>query len=189
MTITIPLLWAAVLMFVASEGILLYEFHNADAKWKQTIVFGASIVAGAFGLFSYLKGIEQGRRQTAERLIDKWTDPGMTPLRDLVREITEGQTLTSTLMRTTKGAILGGDELQARSKVVGMLNFYEEVAIAVMERSADELMLRRFFRAVICQAFDNLESWIKNERTIDNEGRYYIYLEDLVERWKEDDVS
>jgi hypothetical protein len=105
MTITIPLLWAAVLLFVASEGILLYEFHNADAKWKQTIVFGASIVAGAFGLFSYLKGIEQGRRQTAERLIDKWTDPGMTPLRDLVREITEGQTLTSTLMRTTKGAI------------------------------------------------------------------------------------
>jgi hypothetical protein len=185
MTITIPLIWAGVTLFLASEGVLLYEFHNADDKWKQTIVFGASIVAGAFGLFVYLKGIEQGRRQTAERLIDRWNDPGMTPLRDIMREITEGQIDAATLMRSGKGEKLEPEPLAARSKVVGMLNFYEEVAIAVLVKSADEQILRRFFHAVTCQAFDNLEAWIKNERTFDNEPAYYNNFEDLVERWKE----
>jgi len=117
---------------------LLYEFHNAHAKWKQTIVFGASIVAGAFALFSYLRGIEQGRRHTAERLIDRWTDPAMSRLRDIVRDITEGHLNTEQLMRTGKGAKLNQSALASRSKVVGMLNVYEEVAIAVRIKSKIE---------------------------------------------------
>jgi hypothetical protein len=187
MIIKISLVWAAIVLFVASEGALLYEFHNADDKWKQTIVFGASIVAGAFALFSYLKGIEQGRRQTAERLIDRWTDPSMMPLKDIVREITEGHLDTAQLMRSGKGVKLDQSALCARSKVIGMLNFYEEVAIAVRIKSADEDILQRFFRAVILQAFDNLEVWIRNERTIDNESRYYVELEQLVAKWKTKD--
>lgn len=186
MTIRISLVWAAITLFVVIEGSLLYEFHNVSDKWKQTIVFGASIVAGAFGLFSYLKGIEQGRRQTAERLIDRWTAPEMTPLKDVIREITEGHTDVAALMRPGKGAKLDAATLTARSKIVGMLNFYEQVAIAVQIKSADESILKRFFRAVVCQCFDNLEAWIANERIIDNEPRYFTHLAELAKSWKED---
>jgi uncharacterized protein DUF4760 len=89
-------------------------------------------------------------------------------------------------MRPGKGAKLDAATLSARSKIVGMLNFYEQVAIAVQIKSADERILRRFFRAVICQSFDNLEGWIKNERTIDNEPRYFTDMEELAKSWKKD---
>jgi hypothetical protein len=51
----ISLLWLSLIAFAIIELALLCAYHYSDNHWQNTIVFGASIVAGAFALFSYMK--------------------------------------------------------------------------------------------------------------------------------------
>jgi hypothetical protein len=65
-----------------------------------------------------------------------------------------------------------------------LLGFFEEMALAVKNRTADEGKLNSFFRSAVCQSFGNLQVWIENERKVDNEYSYYVELEWLAGRWK-----
>ncbi len=56
------------------------------------------------------------------------------------------------------------DVQQKRMCIVTALNFYEEVSIAVLKKTANEERLREFFVAIVQQSFTKLEEWIKFER-------------------------
>jgi hypothetical protein len=76
------------------------------------------------------------------------------------------------LKRDPKGQRPSDDALKARSSVVNILNFYEEIAILVRTKGADEDRLQRFFRSLVCDGYAKLEDWIRHERTIDNRHGY-----------------
>jgi hypothetical protein len=183
MTVNISIIWLILIPFLLIEAALLYWYHIADSHLQSTIVFFASVVAGAFALFSYVKGIQERRKQSSERLIERWNNPDMRPFKDAIREITEGERDPVLLMRKAKGEKLSKEVLEARSFVVGLLGFYEEVSIAVRKKSAEEATLKLFMRAVVCQCWDHMKPWIENERKIDNEAGYYTELQWLADRW------
>jgi len=175
--------WLVVVLFVLGEVPLVIAYHRAPTAWQSTIVFAASVLGGAFALFSYLKNIEEQRRQASDRLVQRWNEPSLAPLKEPLREILEGRLQTATLQRGP-GVTLTADVLKSRSAVVNILNFYEEIAILVHTKGADEERLRRFFGAVVVDGYAKLESWIQHERQLDNRQQYYRDLEQLAARWR-----
>jgi hypothetical protein len=170
-------------LFVTIEGILLYAFAKASDHDRATLAFAATATAGAFALHTYLAGIEERRAQNSQALIKRWNSPEMLAVRCVLREITENRLEPDTLERKAKGADLSEEADKKRACLVTVLNFYEELAIAALQRSADEEILFIFFSGVIQQSAARLEKWIGNERTVDNEPDYYCEFLKLHARW------
>ena len=74
--------------------------------------------------------------------------------------------------------------MEARADLIGLLGFFEEMALAIKNRAADEGKLKSFFESAVSQSFGNLEQWIVNERKVDNDYTYYVELQWLALRWK-----
>jgi hypothetical protein len=89
------------------------------------------------------------------------------------------------LARERKRQIQSDEVLDQRLKVTAMLNFYEELAICVKDRSVNEQKLYDFFSRVLLDAHTRLEEYIRSERRVDNDQGYFCELEWLAKRWKE----
>jgi hypothetical protein len=76
---------------------------------------------------------------------------------------------------------------QERTVVVGVLNFFEEVCLAINEGSADEDTLRKFFRGTVETYYSLLGEWIKKQRTdrVRPRPRAYVQFEQVAEKWQQ----
>jgi Domain of unknown function (DUF4760) len=74
-----------------------------------------------------------------------------------------------------------------RAIVVDVMNFFEEMSIAINEGLADEETLVKFFRSMLEWYYQRFSDWIQNLRT-DGGGRprprVYIQLEEVAKRWQ-----
>jgi hypothetical protein len=131
-----------------------------------------------------MKGIEENRSERADKLIERWNNPALATLKNRLRAVIEQQLNPSDIARNAKGAQLTKDVLEARADLIGLLGFFEEMALAIKNRTADEGKLRSFFESAVSQSFGNLHEWIQIERKVDNDYSYYVELEWLVQRWK-----
>jgi hypothetical protein len=64
-----------------------------------------------------------------------------------------------------------------------VLGFFEEIAICVFARTADEDKLKAFFEAVIPKGYEGFEDFVLAERHADKDSAYYKRDSNLVERW------
>jgi hypothetical protein len=170
--------------FCMVESTLLYVFAHSSHESHETILFGASIVAGAFALFSYLRSIELRKGQAADQLIARWNNPDMRQTSKTLREIREGLLGYTSAMSTKRGTEFDEGALGTRQEIIAALGFFEEVALAIQTSTANEEKLRRYFEPVMIQGFGSLKKWIEAERDTDNEPTYYTELEAVVDRWK-----
>jgi Domain of unknown function (DUF4760) len=182
---SISRIWAIVGLFLLVQFFLLAIYHRSRDRDRQTVAFAASIVAGAFALYTYLQGLEQKQNECAEKLIERWNVPAVLPLRKPIREITEGLLDAGNFERSKRGDKLSEEQLGLRSDIVAILSFWEEVALAVRTKSANEEKIQRYFEPVMVQGYDCMRAWIENERKVDNEPIYFLELEKVVLRWKE----
>jgi hypothetical protein len=136
--IAVPWTWVRILVFVFIEAVLLVVYYFQPRDLREGTLFGATIVAGAFALYSYLRGIDDRRTQEAGRMIARWNAPDRVKARNTMHQITEGQIDPFTLQRTSKGTKIDGSLHGARIDVVSSLNFYEELAISVFDGAVDE---------------------------------------------------
>ena len=169
--------------FIAIEAGLLIAFHFQVDRNRATLAFAATIAAGTFALHTYLAGIEERRVEHAHRLIQRWNTAEMVPARGILREITENRLDPAVLERKAKGADLPPEMNEKRACLVAVLNFYEELAIATLRSSTNEDRLYDFFSGIIQQSATRLESWIRNERSVDNEPENYCEFLKLAARW------
>jgi hypothetical protein len=68
---------------------------------------------------------------------------------------------------------------------VTILNFYEEMAIAALQKSANEDRLYEFFDAIVGKSASKLLGWIEHEQRLDNEPDYYCEFLKLTARWRQ----
>jgi hypothetical protein len=183
-TLRISIVWLVVVPFVLIECGLFVVFLKVGHEAHEDIIFGASIVAGAFALFSYVKGIDEKRTQAADRIIERWNSPDLNQVKRCVREICEGIFDPTRVARNPKGEPLSDDALKLRADVVAILNIFEEISLLIRTSSANEEKLRRYFRPVMIQAYNNLRPWIENERKLDHEDAYYCEFETVAIKWK-----
>lgn len=169
-------------LFVLFEGTMLLAFHFQTGRNRETIVFGATALAGAFALYTFIQGMEERKAVTAQALIRCWNSPDMVPMRLVLREITENRLDAALLKRPVKGDMAPGTD-EKRGHLVTILNFYEELSIAALRKTANEDLLYDFFDGIISQSAAKLRDWIIHERTIDNEGEYYSEFLKLADRW------
>jgi len=182
MKIEIPNRYAIVGLFVVVEAGLLVWFVFSNDRNRASLAFAGTVTAAAFALHTFLAGIEERRAGAAQALIERWNSPSMVPIRAVLREITENRLDPAALERKAKGD-LSSDVEQKRACLVAVLNFYEELSIASLRKSANEERLYDFFSSIVSQSAIRLEQWIKHERAIDNEPDYYCEFLKLAARW------
>lgn len=135
-------------------------------------------------LFVYLKTIEGTRIQAAERFIERWNKPDLRAMIDRTRSFVEGTIDSAQFGKPTfVSSKASQQDAQLRSDMIMILGFFEEIAIAVKTRSADEDRLKMFFLAVIPGGYDGFQGFILCERKQDKDSDYYIETQRLVERW------
>lgn len=170
-------------LFATIEGCFLLAFHTASDHNRATLAFAATATAGAFALHTYLAGREERRSENAQVMIRRWNLPEMLEVRLILREITENRLDPAILQRSARGGEILPDVDSKRAALVTVLNFYEEVAIAILSKTADEASLYAFFSGIVQQCATHLEGWIMNERAVDNEPAYYCEFLKLAARW------
>jgi hypothetical protein len=70
------------------------------------------------------------------------------------------------------------------ANVADVLNFFEEMAIAIQLEVADEETARRFFRGIVVTYYDALRGWIEKRRSERSNPRFFREIEWVWERWK-----
>lgn len=185
----IPVIWVVLGFFLPIEGFLLWQFR-VHPEWRETIVFGATIVGGAFVLFSHMKHIEENREKYAQKLIERWNSPSpeFELWKDTLRSAYAGTLDPKKYIRTRSitGAIQLPADLVTRNRIVGILSYCEEVALAIRTNTADEELIRRLLESVLILSWDKFQPWIAGERTTlgkPDGDDLYIELQKVVERW------
>jgi hypothetical protein len=178
MNIRISAKWSLLTLFLAIEFALVAFYHHEAERNRATIAFGATVVGAAFALYTYMEGIDEKRAEASLRFMARWTAPDMVQFRAVLLEIMEQRLDPMTLVRGPDPAIL-----QQRCALVSILNFFEEMAIAVHQKAASEDRLKNFYSIIVRQSFGKLEDWIKRERAADNAHDYYSEFQKLAERW------
>ena len=64
-----------------------------------------------------------------------------------------------------------------------LLNFWEEMAIAVLAKEADEGLLKEFFFTPVIRYFMTVKGYIDDKRTRTGQTTAYIKYEELNKRW------
>jgi hypothetical protein len=179
MTIRINPKWVVLTLFLVIELVLVYEYNHHSDRDRATIAFGATVVGAAFGLYTYMKGIDEKRAETAHLFMARWTAPEMVQFRLVLLDILEHRVDPMDLVRTETDQSIK----EKRCAIVSILNFLEEVSIAVHRRAASEDRLQDFYSIIVQQSYGKLEPWIKRERSTDNAPGYYAEFQKLAERW------
>ena len=89
------------------------------------------------------------------------------------------------IRRKTPGHVFDEPTHKLRIQILSVLNFYEELAIGISEKSIDNERSVRFFGSMAEQTWTALGGWIQNERDVDRNQAYYCEFETLVKRWRQ----
>jgi len=161
--------------------------------WQPVIVFAASSLGGVAGLaaaFYLARSIVTAaqhaeRTEKRERLkiafqyMERWNNPHSYHVRNASREIlrigaTEG---TERVRRALS------DDAGLRSNVMDVMNFFEEMALAVTLDTADEGTLKQAFQAMFTMHWMTLSPFINERRAVLGKADLLIECEKLHGRW------
>jgi len=154
-----------VALFLLCEGIL-FSVYCLHPGWSDNIKFGATVVAATFALFEFLQKNQHDRSESAGEFMKRWNDPGLYSVRLEVRAILTNALLLQPLIKTSNNPAQFTEEQNAkRGQLIGVLNFFEELALAVHRRRADERYLYGFFSDTVRMVWEKFQPWIKADRT------------------------
>lgn len=184
MNIRIPWIWLTVGLFLSIELVLLCGFARFDDRNRAVVLFGATVVGAAFALYSYLHRTQEHRFAEAGKMMQRWNAPDRIAIRTVVADVTDGNFDLTRIERKRPGQTFDEQTHKLRIQILSVLNFYEELAIGIFEKSIDEDRCFRFFHAMAEQAWASLGEWIQKERDVDHTQAYYREFESLVMRWR-----
>lgn len=152
---------------IAAAGAVLAAFYAAKG-----LSLSAAMVATATGAAE--REVQFKKRQHALRFAERWNDPGMFHVRDVIRSLFELQHDAPEFL----------EQINAKkTNVFHFLNFLEELALAIEIGDADEPLSRDAFRGVVLNAWSKLQNWVNHERVTRHRPRIWCKLEELARRW------
>jgi hypothetical protein len=185
MKVSIPWIWFNVGLFLLIELGLLGYFSSADDRHRAVLLFLATVIAGAFALYSFLKGIEEHRISQAGKMMERWNAPDRVAIRIVMADVTDGNFDLEKIRRRSAGHKFDDQTHALRIQILSGLNFYEELAIGIFEKSIDNERCFRFFNSMADQTWTSLADWIQSERNLDRNQTYYQEFEKLIKGWRE----
>jgi hypothetical protein len=161
-------------------------------KYRDTVTFVALALTAAATIGGTFYVAETIREQAGERtraaafsFVERWNSPSLFYTRQSWHQITEA------FQKKEGGGAEGVSKLldeegksQLRHDVRHILNFLEEIAIAIRQDYADEEILKTFFIGVVIRAHEALSVWVPAHRR--NTGRPKIWDQFflLYDSWK-----
>ena len=190
--IRIPVTVLGIILLLGLTLIAMYRFLPQS---RAGIVFVGAVVAASatiyvafFTAYNVRRGIEsleqsnQDRRvSTAFTFIERWNHTTFREVRN------EAWRIKDELKNTPQEQIwkiLDEDE-DKRSKILEVLNFFEEMELSIRLNGADEDVIRGFFRFVALEMYNSSDKFIKHYRNKHNTPRVFIEYENLYKRWNE----
>jgi hypothetical protein len=169
-------------LFLSCEGALFAAYWLLPA-YQDLIKFFATVLAAAFALFEFLQKTQHDRYESAGEFIKRWNDPSLNEIRLAIRAIlTDALLLEPLIKKSLRPDQFNADQAKERGKVIGALNFFEELAIAVRRKRADERYLYDFFSATVQEVWNKFRAWIDADRTFGDQS-YWCEFEELKKRW------
>jgi hypothetical protein len=171
--------------------VALISLYLAKPEWREELRFVVITLATAGGVASaYYVG--RGLRATADsnRITRsfsypaRWGDPSWAPARRIVGRVLiecRGKPEPERL-RIMKDAIETDSALEVET--ISVLNFLEELSLAVNLGLADEEVIYRYYRGTVVRTFDLLAPWIREHRDKREAPRRWLELEKLYEAWR-----
>jgi hypothetical protein len=170
-------------LFLIAEGILL-AVYSARHDLQPNITFGATIVAAAFALFQFLDKSQHDRYESAGEFAKQWNDPSLNSVRLEIRAILTDALLIEPLTKKSERPDQFTEEQSVkRGQVIGALNFFEELAVAVRKRRADERYLYDMLGVTVEMVWNKLKPWIEADRRF-GDASYWSEFEALAKRWE-----
>ena len=145
---TIPPVAVLLMSLTAVGGMTIWHYRVGDAG-RQTLQFAAVLVGAAVAVFTLLLGRQTRRVSAALRFIERWNSPELVDLRkglrDLLRDAEKLDPITD--------ADSSIKALDRRTTTVWILNFFEEMAIAIQSGEVEETILKDFFRTAALKSY------------------------------------
>lgn len=180
---SISLVWMGTGVFLLLEFCCLWVYHF---RWydRDSILFFATAMGGAFALFSFLKGIEEKRREFAQELIKSWSEPDMQSAIKAIRRYAQGATGSEAYARPAFDADVAVEADKAtRDEIFAILNFFERICLAIRLKSADEETLKRYYVTIIEKGYIGVEPFILSERGYLGDREAFREVQLVVEKW------
>ncbi len=153
-----------VVLFFVLAAVGLICLHARFKDFRETIVYGSSLFGGGAAVYALLLNVQARRAGAANRFIERYNEPSFENLRKALAEHIRGKDV---------------DEHSRRS----LLNFFEELALAVNNREADEQLLRGFFLSISGKCYRSVEAYIKTAREQGSQPTAFCEYESLYKRW------
>jgi len=149
-----------ILVLIAILAIAAVAIHTrANAVNRETINFAASLAGGMAAIYALLLSVQTSRSSAARKLIERWNNPSFAEYR----------------LEAGEAVQAGSLDKRNLEKIRRVLNFFEELAISVHRREAEEAILQDFFQTTVDRFFRVTEAWIMDRRKTHNQPTGYIH--------------
>jgi Domain of unknown function (DUF4760) len=176
-----------ILALLAGVACLTYVFSRAGEDLRKTITFGSSLFGAAVGISTLFYTAQNIRRtndekqsSAATRFVERWNDPGFFEIKSRWRSLNE----ELQRLKQDERNVLLSENLVARTTAIEVLNFFEEMSVAINTGSVDQALLQRFFRTMVLGYWEQYRYWIEHWRQMRNAPRFCIEFEQVVRNWK-----
>jgi hypothetical protein len=169
-----------VVVFVA----LFYEFptYNKDITFLALAATAAGGIGGAFYVGKSLAlQLEQQQRMESFSLIARWNSPDHFYARSACYQALSVYDASKKSESVT--ALLKQDPKVAEN-ARQILNFLEEIAIAVRVGHVDGELTAAAFAGLVKRVYAAFQPWINEHRSVAGRQKIWSELEGLYERWK-----
>ena len=169
--------------FLLFEGVLFLVYCLCP-EWDENLKFLGTVIAAAFALFTFLQRNDHDLYESAREFMKRWNDPGLDTARLEVRAIlTDALALQPLIKASNDPAQFTPVQNATRGKLIGVLNFFEELAIATRKKRADERSLYEFFSVTVGLVWTKFKPWIDRDREF-GDPSYWCEFEALAKRWE-----
>jgi hypothetical protein len=161
---------------------LFWQFPSS----RDVITFFAISSAGAAALVNaiYLGSsirldVERRRKEAAFALMDGWNRPEYFHCRKTFTKLVDA--FQAGRADSARQVI---DNEEHNQNIRAVLNFLEQVAIAIRMEHADHEMLRKAFEGIVVKGFAAAHQWIIDRRSTSERKNLFVELEWLSNEWK-----
>lgn len=182
-----------ILLMLSIWIVSVIVFILFPANQRDCVIFGASSLGGIaalIGAFYLARGLmlsaqqqrnalDQKAKENALRYLERWNDPQFCEFKVDAEQVIKIQEKENSKAVAVK--IHEDDTFKRR--VSDILNFFEEIAIAVDSKTVDEDILRRAYKGLLNLYCMALQDFIKDSRRRFGNPRLYIEIENLHKRW------
>jgi hypothetical protein len=182
-TVRVPIVGAlGILVIALCLGYILAPTYRDSLTFLALAITAAATIGGTFYVAETIRDqAVQRQRGEAFALMARWNSPDLFYSRKAWSKISSefqlhGGGAVKTLLQDP-----ASEELQMNVRHI--LNFLEEIAIAIKSQHADEELLKDAFKSIIFRAGEALKDWIPEHRRVTGRNDIWDQFDDLYTKW------